>query len=84
MQRPSSRDARIKRLAKKFAVLMRQHSDRVEAIDAYDMARILFRRPSSIVRFFQFLTNPPQLGFNLGDVSLDLFYVRSQVVNIAA
>jgi hypothetical protein len=47
MQRPSSRDARIKRLAQEICRLMRQHSDRVEAIDAYDMARILFRRPSS-------------------------------------
>jgi hypothetical protein len=42
-----SRDKRIKKLAQEICQLMRNHSDRVEAIDAYDMARILFRKPNS-------------------------------------
>jgi len=42
-----SRDIRIKKLAQEICQLMRNHPDRVEAIDAYDMARILFRKPNS-------------------------------------
>lgn len=40
----SGREKRIISLAKKIDVIMREHEDRLEAIDAYDMARILFRK----------------------------------------
>jgi hypothetical protein len=40
----STREKRIIRLASSINELMRKHKDRNEAIDAYDMARVLFRR----------------------------------------
>ena len=39
----NGRERRIIALAKQIAALMREHKDRYEAIDAYDMARVLFR-----------------------------------------
>jgi hypothetical protein len=41
----SSRDDRVHSLATKIATLMRDHENRAEAVDAHDMAKILFRRP---------------------------------------
>lgn len=41
----SARERRIIALAQKINQLMRSHKDRLEAIDAYDAARILFRLP---------------------------------------
>ena len=41
----SGRERRIIALAQKINKLMRGHGDRLEAIDAYDAARILFRLP---------------------------------------
>jgi cytochrome c len=41
----SARERRIITLAQKINGLMRRHADRLEAIDAYDVARILFRLP---------------------------------------
>jgi hypothetical protein len=38
------RDKRIASLSAKIVHLMREHPNRVEAIAAHDMARILFRR----------------------------------------
>lgn len=40
----STRERKIVILAVNIANLMRQHPDRNEAIDAYDMARVLFRK----------------------------------------
>jgi hypothetical protein len=41
-----NRDENVRNLAVKIALLMREHGNRAEAIDAYDMAKILFRRPA--------------------------------------
>ena len=41
----SSRNERIYRLATKITDLLRKHENRAEAVDAHDMARIMFRRP---------------------------------------
>ncbi len=41
----SARERRIMVLAQKINELMRGHADRLEAIDAHDMGRILFRLP---------------------------------------
>lgn len=38
------RDDRVRSLALKIASLMRSHINRAEAVDAYDMAKIIFRR----------------------------------------
>lgn len=47
----SSREHRIVRLATEISKLMRLHGDgdkaRNEAIDAYDVARIMFRSPNN-------------------------------------
>ena len=40
----SQRECRVLNLASSINGLMREHTDRNEAIDAYDMARILFRK----------------------------------------
>ena len=40
----SPRERRVVNLAVAINRLMREHKDRNEAIDAYDMARILFRK----------------------------------------
>jgi hypothetical protein len=42
-----SRDLRINELAQEICQLMRNHPDRAEAIDAYDIARVFFRKPCS-------------------------------------
>lgn len=39
----SARERRIIALASSINKLMREHTDRYEAIDAYDMARVMFR-----------------------------------------
>ena len=39
----TAREKRIFKLAQSISNQMRQHPDRNEAIDAYDMARVLFR-----------------------------------------
>jgi hypothetical protein len=44
----AARDKRVKLLANAITALMRKHTDRGEAIDAYDMARIAFRKPTSL------------------------------------
>ena len=41
------RDESIQVLATKIVDVMRQHANRAEAIDAHDMAKIMFRRPSA-------------------------------------
>ena len=41
------RDKRIHDLALSIASLLREHPDRAEAIDAYDMARVFFRKATS-------------------------------------
>lgn len=46
----SAREKRIVNLASQINKLMRQHPDRVEAIDAYDVARVLFRTDSGLRR----------------------------------
>jgi len=46
MQGLSRREKAIIKLASRINNLMRQHKDRNEAIDAYDMARVLFRKGS--------------------------------------
>jgi hypothetical protein len=43
----NKKEKRIYSLALSITALMRNHPDRLEAIDAYDMARILFRKESS-------------------------------------
>jgi DNA-binding SARP family transcriptional activator len=43
-----ARDTRVRELADAIVGLMREHEDRAEAIDAYDMARIAFRKPTSL------------------------------------
>ncbi len=43
----SRRQKSIIKLASQINDLMRSHPDRAEAIDAYDMARVLFRKPNS-------------------------------------
>jgi hypothetical protein len=43
----SSRQESIVKLASQINELMLNHPDRTEAIDAYDMARVLFRKPNS-------------------------------------
>jgi hypothetical protein len=43
-----ARDKRVSELATAIVGLMREHTDRAEAIDAYDMARIAFRKPTSL------------------------------------
>ena len=40
----SAREKRIVSLAASINNAMREHADRNEAIDAYDMARVLFRK----------------------------------------
>lgn len=40
----SARERRIVSLATSINKVMREHVDRNEAIDAYDMARVLFRK----------------------------------------
>jgi hypothetical protein len=40
----SAREQRIVKLAVAINALMRSHKDRNEAIDAYDMARVFFRK----------------------------------------
>lgn len=40
----SPREKRIVTLASSINNLMRQHKDRNEAIDAYDVARVMFRK----------------------------------------
>ncbi len=42
-----ARDKRVKKLSEAITGLMRKHTNRGEAIDAYDMARIAFRKPTS-------------------------------------
>ncbi len=44
----SQRERSIIKLATRISDLMRQHKDRCEAIDAYDMARVLFRKGERI------------------------------------
>jgi hypothetical protein len=39
-----AREKRVVKLAQAINVLMRKHPDRNEAIDAYDVARVLFRK----------------------------------------
>lgn len=48
MQSPSQsrRQEAIFKLASQINELMRKHPNRAEAIDAYDMARVLFRKGS--------------------------------------
>jgi hypothetical protein len=46
----NARDRRIHDLALAIAGLMREHPDRAEANDAYDMASIIFRKPKSNLR----------------------------------
>jgi len=52
MQKESSdnckRDRRVTSVATRIVTVMREHSSRSEAIDAHDMARILFRKESSL------------------------------------
>lgn len=44
----SQRERSIIKLATRINDLMREHKDRCEAIDAYDMARVLFRKGERI------------------------------------
>ena len=44
MQRDISREGRIYAEALRILEIMRSNPNRLEAIDAYDMARILFRK----------------------------------------
>ena len=44
----SQREQSIIKLATRINNLMREHKDRCEAIDAYDMARVLFRKGERI------------------------------------
>jgi hypothetical protein len=44
----SRREKSIIKLASRISNLMREHKDRCEAIDAYDMARVLFRKGERI------------------------------------
>lgn len=48
-----ARDKRVSELALAIVSLMREHKDRAEAIDAYDIARIAFRKPTSLRPFPQ-------------------------------
>jgi hypothetical protein len=43
-----NRDRRVTSVANRILKVMREHSSRAEAIDAHDMARILFRKESSL------------------------------------
>jgi hypothetical protein len=43
-KKSSKREERIFSLAVSISDLMRSHTDRNEAIDAYDVARVLFRK----------------------------------------
>jgi hypothetical protein len=52
-EQPGERDKRVYDLAVNIASLLREHSDRAEAIDAYDMARVLFRKAASLRPFPQ-------------------------------
>jgi hypothetical protein len=49
--RLSRRERRIVRLASGINNLMRKHPDRYEAIDAYDVARVMFRLGSDEEEF---------------------------------
>ena len=42
-----SRDQRVYKLASRIADLMRKSENRAEAVDAHDMAKIIFRREVS-------------------------------------
>ena len=44
MSSVDSRDERVRSLATKITLLLRRSKNRAEAIDAHDMARIIFRR----------------------------------------
>ena len=46
-QKQTKRERRIYALALSISQIMRSHPDRTEAIDAYDVARILFRKGSN-------------------------------------
>lgn len=45
----TDRERRIVALAQRIVAQMKEHPDRLEAIDAVEVARVLFRKPSRLL-----------------------------------
>lgn len=69
----SARERRIILLAQKINQLMRAHAVRNEAIDAYDIARVLFRKERERKELFSVPLYPCQLLFEFVNLRKEAF-----------